>query len=128
MKVIDPGHIYSLASLDGECDQELRFVKRFDPSNTSRFPGNHNAHPGTTMQNVLRALLERLRYVQNQIWCPENCVGILCLRVALWLLEFRASRRHGRFYFKSITFAEKAPMCPECGHTFCKHPQKQERK
>lgn len=121
MKVIDRGHVYELGTLDGGVPQKLVFVKRFDPKDPSRFPGNFNAHPGTTLQNVIRALLERFRYLQGQIWCVENCVAIRMLRIVLWLLEFRASRRHGKFYAHSITFAEVTPMCPECGHTDCKH-------
>jgi len=119
MKVLDPGHRYELASLDGEHRQVLQFVKRCDPKNPGRYPGNQNAYPGTTMQNVIRALLERMRYVQRQQWCVENVVGIVALRVALWLLEFRAARRHGRFYWRSLRFAETAEMCPSCGHTDC---------
>lgn len=119
MKVIDRGHIYELESLDGGESQRLVFVKRFDPKDPSRFPGNFNAHPGTTLQNVIRALLERMRYLQGQIWCVENFIGIPLLRIALWLLEFRAARRHGRFFTHGLSFAENARMCPRCGHTDC---------
>lgn len=121
MKVIDRGHIYELASLDGGAPQTLVFVKRFDPKDPSRFPGNFNAHPGTTLQNVIRALLERMRYLQGQIWCVENFIGIPLLRIVLWLLEFRAGRRHGKFYVHRLKFSEVAPMCQNCGHTDCKH-------
>lgn len=121
MKVIDSGHTYELMSLDGGTPAELRFVKRCDPEKPWRFPGNKNAYPGTTLQNVIRAALERFRYLQNQIWCFENAVCIQMLRITLWLLEFRAARRHGRSYFKSLQFAEFAPMCPKCGHTVCDH-------
>lgn len=108
-------------TLDGFGNQVLTFVKRCDHQNPSRFPGNKNSYPGTTLQNVIRALLERMRYLQNQVWCFENAIGIFCLQLALWLLEFRAGRRHGRIYLKSLHFSEFAPMCPNCGHTACKH-------
>lgn len=121
MKVIDKGHVYSLLSLDGKYYQILRFVKRHDPVRPWRFPGNTNSHPGTTLQSVIRALIERVRYLQGQLWCFENAVILIALRTCLWLLEFRAARRHGGFYFKGLRFAETAPMCPICGHTICKH-------
>jgi hypothetical protein len=123
MKVIDPGHTYELRSLDGGSPQMLRFVKRCDRERPWRFPGNTDAYPGTTLQNVIRALLERFRYLQSQIPCVENRVCILCLRVTLWMLEFRAARRHKRTYIRSLSFAEYAPMCAECGHTDCNHDE-----
>lgn len=119
MEVLDQGHRYRLISLDGKHDQELRFVKRFDPDRPWRFPGNGEAYAGTTMQSVIRALLERARYLQSQVWCVENIFIVGFLRACLWLLEFRAARRIGMIYWKSQTFAEKAPMCPTCGHTIC---------
>lgn len=120
-KVLDPGHEYELVTLDGEGQQYLTFVKRCDLERPWRFPGNYNAHPGTTLQSVIRCLLERFGYLQGQIWAPENWVAVRLLRMVLWLLEFRAARRHGRFYLHSPRFAERAPMCPTCGHTQCEH-------
>lgn len=61
MTVIDPGHEYLMDSLDGEQTNRLVFVKR----QGVKYPGNVGAHPGTTMQEVLRALLERLKYVNQ---------------------------------------------------------------
>lgn len=121
VEIIDKGHAYKLLSLDGEHEQELRFVKRYDPTDFDRYPGNENEYPGTTIQSVLRALLERMRYLQHQVWSGENIVVISCLRVALWFMEFRAARRHGRFYAKSLSYAEFHPMCKTCGHTLCEH-------
>jgi hypothetical protein len=99
----------------------LRFVKRVDPDRPWRFPGNTNAHSGTTMQSVIRALLERLKYLQNQVWALENVPIIFALRCSLWLLEFRAARRHHRCYWHGFTFAETSQLCPRCGHTTCEH-------
>lgn len=121
MKVLDSGHSYKLLSLDGQLTQVLTFVKRCDLQNPERFPGNQDAHPGTTIQSVLRALLERLRYLQGQVWSAENVIIILFLRFSLWLMEFRAARRHGRFYFHSLKYSELKQMCPKCGHTQCEH-------
>lgn len=121
MKVLDAGHKYELATLDGGFPQVLTFVKRHDEENPTRFPGNRDSHPGTTIQNVLRALLERFRYLQRQHACLENVACIFCLRLSLWLIEFRAARRHRRFFIRSLSFAEHAPMCIKCGHTLCNH-------
>lgn len=98
MEVLDQGHRYRLISLDGKHDQELRFVKRCDPDRPWQFPGNREAYAGTTMQSVIRALLERMRYLQSQVWCVENTFIVGFLKACLWLLEFRAARRIGMIY------------------------------
>ena len=119
MKVIDPGHQYLLLSLDGVLHQELIFVKRCNDLNPGQYPGNTESHAGTNMQSVLRALLERMRYLENQIPCYENTIIISLLRSCLWLLELRAARRHKRMYYHLPAFAESEPLCPRCGHTDC---------
>jgi hypothetical protein len=123
MKILDAGHTYELIHLDGENQygKYLCFVKRYDPNDPSKFQGNLNSYPGTTSQEVIKCLLNRARHVQNQKWCLENVIVIFCLRLSLWFLEFRASRKHGKFYFKSLTFPENQKMCATCGHTNCKH-------
>ena len=66
MKVLDPGHDYALNVLDGLLGEfeRLTFVKRDNPP--EKYPGNNSAHPGTTIQEVCRVLIERLRYVNGQ--------------------------------------------------------------
>src|SRR6188768_3781183 len=116
MEVIDPGHKYKLLTLDGQLEQVLTFVKRHDSQDPARFPGNTESYPGTTMQSVIRALLERMGYLQNQIPHPNNELVVRRLRECLWLLEARAAERHG-YDFKaySVEDIEKMPMCPHCG-------------
>lgn len=117
MIVRDPGHDYVLQSLDGEAPQRLTFVKREGPG----FPGNVGSHPGTTTQDVLRALIERAKYVNGQIADPANALVIRNLREAFWHLEERAARRHGRPWTLPIGFEgiEELPGCPRCGHVGC---------
>lgn len=121
--VIDPGHTYSLLTLDAKCNyvQTLTFVKRCDTAHPEKYPGNLNAYSGTTCQSVIRCLIDRVRYLQNQAHCWQNTVIVQCLRLCLWLFEQRAAHRHGRSYARSLNFAEKHKMCPVCGHTQCEH-------
>ena len=103
MKVLDPG-----------------FVKRNDPP--EKFPGNENAYPGTQMQDVLRVLIDRCKYVNNQKFCPETDVAITFLRQAIWVLESRARRVRGEepLPFEGVVGrVEDIPVCPDCGHLFC---------
>lgn len=118
-QVLDPGHHYELLTLDGDFVQHLRFVKRCDPEHPEKFPGNENAYPGTTLQSVIRCLIERIDYLQNQIPDKNNvAIREMFLR-QLWLLEERAARRHQySFEYRPEEMAD-LPMCPHCGHVVC---------
>ena len=123
-RIIEKGHRYELLQLDGgdfDRPQMLSFVMRCDPENPDKFPGNTYRHAGTTMQSVLRSILDRLYYLQKQVWSAENVLIIWFLRLSLWLLEFRAARRHGRSYPHGLKYVEFEQLCPTCGHTECNH-------
>lgn len=117
MKVIDPGHIYKLQSFDGKQDNRLVFVKRCNPP--EKYPGNFNAHPGTQVQEVCRALIERLRYVNNQLACNETEISIRLLRQVITLLEMRNARKKG-YELPIVSLIEREPTCPKCGHIYCR--------
>ncbi len=119
--VLDAGHKYELDSLDGDHGQILQFVKRCDREKPWRYPGNVNSYPGATLQMVIRVLLDRLAYLQWQIWCPENWIIIKLLQCSIWLLELRAARRHRRMYWHGLRYVVHAPICRTCGHTTCDH-------
>jgi len=115
MQVVDPGHEYLLDSLDGGEPVRLVFVKRAGP----RYPGNADAHPGTTMQEVLRALIERATYVNAQIPCAETGAAIPLLKAAILLFEQRAARCHGRQLALPLSDIVYGPVCVRCGHAGC---------
>ena len=127
MKVIDPGHRYLLNHLDddgrGSEPTALVFVKREGPG----YPGNEGHHAGTNLQEVLRALISRVKYLEGQESHPNNAVVIMNLRHAIWLLESRAAERHGRVFDLSAkgvvdindSSIEDAPTCQQCGHVGC---------
>jgi hypothetical protein len=120
VKIIDPGHRYELSSLDGDYRQELTFVKRCDRLNPGKYPGNTDSYPGTTIQEVLRALIDRLNYVHNQIPCLENQFIVSMLRQCLYLLEVRAKRRKGKVLEPPETEPiESLETCTSCGHVVC---------
>lgn len=135
MKVIDPGHVFALAFLDGSItspempkhgvllSSTLTFVKR----EGAGYPGNAGHHPGTNLQEVLRALISRVKYLEGQESHPNNTIIIFALRHAIWLLEQRAAERHDRpFTLEAAgilriedSSIEDAPTCPGCGHIGC---------
>jgi hypothetical protein len=116
MEVLDPGHEYNLSSLDGGEPVHLTFVKREGP----KYPGNVGSHPGTTMQECLRALIERGKYVNGQVPCAETEAAIALMRSVLLLLEVRAARRHGHHLDRSFLGGiEQVRGCKKCGHIGC---------
>jgi hypothetical protein len=121
MKVIDPGHHYRLDILDGPdtpgvvWGADLRFVKREGPG----YPGNVGHHEGTNMQEVLRALIDRVKYLDNQIPHEENAEVLADLRHAIFALECRAAERHGRAKPNGWWRIEERPTCSRCGHIGC---------
>ena len=123
MRVIEPGHQYALAHLDGNLEELLTFVKREGPG----YPGNVGHHPGTNLQEVIRAMIDRVKYVDGQVPCRENKIVIAALRESLQYLEIRAARRHKRpvpaeldeLGEHGIGAIEALPVCRHCGHIGC---------
>ena len=121
MKVIDPGHVYELTVLDDEPPRrglpswhDLIFVKREGP----KFPGNVGHHSGTTVQEVLRAVHNRLGYVNSQVPCWQTRLTARLIYWSVWLLEHRAAKRHGR----TPPLAREALFgrcCSYCNHVGC---------
>lgn len=89
VKVIEPGHIYMLDWLDtqpmkGSDDlRRLTFVNREEGSK----------HGGAQNQDVLRAVIDRVKYLERQLPHEVNKAIIFHLRMALVLHESRALER-----------------------------------
>lgn len=115
MKVLEAGHIYSLQSLDGGDHELLRFVKREGPN----YPGNKGKHPGTIIQEVCRALINRLDYVEKQIPCKDNRLAKMALEDVIFYLERRAAKRHNRKLKALATGISELVTCKGCGHIEC---------
>lgn len=83
MEILESGHIYKLAHIDGKGIQTLTFV--------NREPGTE--HEGTQTQEVLRALIDRTMHCDSCLRWPGNDDIIYHLRMALVLHEMRALQR-----------------------------------
>lgn len=83
MQILDPGHVYKLDALDGETHvaNTVIFVKRFRGADN---------HPGTTNQELLRVLIDRVKFLDGEKPWPLNEQIIHHLRMALVLHEARA--------------------------------------
>lgn len=119
MKIIDAGHCYDLERLDvedGPRYSRLTFVKR----EGDNFPFNDGHYTGTNCQEVLRALIDRTKYLNNQKPCMETEAALGCLEAALALYEVRAARRHGRHIDMTTTSQlVSANTCNKCKHIGC---------
>jgi hypothetical protein len=119
MKVLDPGHEYTVDNIDGgegSCSY-LRFVKR----EGDQYPGNVGHYPGTNIQEVCRVLIDRIKYLDGQIPCVENLRALDSLRHVIYLMERRAAFRHHRSLSEEGVFwnIETKPTCKVCGHIEC---------
>lgn len=123
MQVIDPGHIYELSVLDQPRNwfkrlffrkPRLVFVKR----KGDKFPGNLTSHPGTTMQEVLRACIYRVAYLNNQKPDARNAEVAHHLQKAIHELEARAAEMHGR-PVPEDWISVYGSQCPHCLHVGC---------
>ncbi len=121
MKALDPGHTYWLDLLDTDSKRQgteiLRFVKR----QGARYPGNLSHYPGTNCQEVIRAVIDRVKHLNRQVPDPHNEPILHHLREALWLFESRAAKNYGRVLpsLSEIGEIEAEPTCARCGHIRC---------
>lgn len=85
MRVIYPGHRYELDHLDGSGKTILQFI--------SRAP-LHAPVEGPTNQEVIRALIDRVKVLDAEVPWSGNEIILHHLRMALTLHECRALLRH----------------------------------
>lgn len=116
MYIVESGHTYQLECFDGFETLFLTFVKR----EGEKYPGNVGTHPGTNCQDVLRVLIDRIKYLDGQIPDATNSYALKNLRYAIYYMELRAAKRHGRILPEfPIDEIELQSTCPKCGHVGC---------
>jgi hypothetical protein len=121
MRVIDPGHYYQITSYYPDPnkqvywrDQEISFVKKIGEN----FPGNTGtAYPGTNCQELIRVLIDRVEYLNNQKPARENHKILYHLFEALAWFEIRAAHLKGTDFYLESGFETVEP-CKICGHIF----------
>ncbi|MBY3543703.1 hypothetical protein HFN71_28895 [Rhizobium laguerreae] len=85
MNSIYPGHKYQLSNLDGDGVQTLQFVQRAPL---------HEPQQGVTNQEVIRAIIDRVKFLDGEVPWEGNALIIYHLRMAIALHEARAVFRH----------------------------------
>lgn len=97
MKVLIPGHHYELDLFDYvpnffDINPVLQFIqKEADESGELKTVRN-----GTTNEEVLAVLIDRLTFLNNRFPCLENEQALLALTVALGWLNKRTANRKER--------------------------------
>lgn len=94
MKALTEGHYYHLESMEGENPQYLQFIEKapINPGSTEL----ETTNDGTTNEEVLEMLLDRMNYLQKKFPCRENAIAITNLEQALLWLNRRTELRKRR--------------------------------
>lgn len=94
MNVITTGHKYELASFEGGTPQTLQFIEKVPTAGGSNELVTVN--DGTTNEEVLRVLIDRLQYLNGKFPCRENAIVITKLEESLMWLNKRTADRQAR--------------------------------
>lgn len=93
MKVLNPGHYYRLSNFeDSNTEQILGFIHK-ETDDTGKL---NLISDGTTNEEVLKVLIDRLQYLQGVNSCRENAMVITKLEESLMWLNKRTQDRIDR--------------------------------
>lgn len=91
MKVITEGHRYELASFESGPPQVLQFIEKVPVADGST--ELRTVNDGTTNEEVLAVLLDRLNSLNKKFPCRENSLAITkCEEALMWLNRRTAGR------------------------------------
>ena len=96
MKVLTPGHKYELANFEplgpGAVSQTIQFIEKVPVAEGST--ELRTVNNGTTNEEVLAVLIDRLGNLQAKFPCRENALAITKLEEAsMWLAKRTAERK-----------------------------------
>lgn len=91
MKVHTAGHLYELANFENAgTPQLLQFIHKEPKGETTELI---TVAEGTTNEEVLRVLIDRMIFLQAKFPCRENAIVITKLEESLMWLEKRTADR-----------------------------------
>jgi hypothetical protein len=91
MKTITKGHKYELESFEGGPSQTLQFIEKTPDSDDPKRLVTVN--DGTTNEEVLAMLIDRMKTLQDKFPCRENALVITKLEESLMWLNKRTADR-----------------------------------
>lgn len=95
MKVITPGHTYELAQFEGSASQTIQFIHK-EPKEGGEAGYLQTISDGTTNEELLSVLIDRMQFLQAKFPCRENALVITKLEESLMWLEKRTADRKKR--------------------------------
>lgn len=94
MKVLTPGHLYLAAHFENpEQSQAIQFIHKEKDELDKQLV---TVDDGTTNEEVIEVLLDRMAYLQGKFPCRENAIVITKLEEALMWLNKRTADRQKR--------------------------------
>lgn len=95
MNIITPGHKYELENFENKSvgGQTIQFIQK-EPKGVD--DGLITIHDGTTNEELLAMLIDRMSYLQNKFPCRENAIVITKLEESLMWLNKRTQDRINR--------------------------------
>lgn len=93
MKILVDGHLYEVSNFEkkDEVGQTIQFIHKVPIEETSS--ELKTLVDGTTNEELLNVLINRMQYLQNKFPCRENAVVITKLEESLMWLEKRTNDR-----------------------------------
>jgi hypothetical protein len=101
MKTLTPGHKYELENFEAK-DQPGQVIQFIEKTPAPVLPGEPQSgalvtvNDGTTNDEVLRVLIDRMNSMQAKFPCRENAIVITKLEESLMWLEKRTRDRKAR--------------------------------
>lgn len=93
MKTLIPGHKYLIKNFEsGVSHQTIQFIHK-EKTDSGGFA---MICDGTTNEELLEVLIDRLTFLQNKLACKENAVALTHIETALLWLEKRTRDRQAR--------------------------------
>ncbi len=98
MIIVTPGHRYLLANfVNPEHAQTVQFIEKTPNLSSEAAPGELiTVNDGTTNEEVLKMLIDRMNSMQAKFPCRENAIATTKLEEALHWLEARTAARKAR--------------------------------
>lgn len=95
MKVITPGHKYELENFENQSisGQTIQFIEKVKKDASNELS---TVNDGTTNEELLSVLINRLNYLNDKFPCRENSIAITHIETALLWLNKRTQDRVNR--------------------------------
>ncbi len=94
MKVLTEGHKYELSGFENPKNtQTIQFIEKKPIGNTTEL---ETMNDGTTNEELLEVLINRMQYLQGKFPCRENAIVITKFEESLMWLNKRTADRKAR--------------------------------